>query len=207
MEKYEPLTDAELISLIRAGDGAAQDHLLEKYKRLVRLKSKTYYIAGADKEDIIQEGMIGLYKAVRDFKAERGVMFYSFAELCITRQIITAIKRAARKKHGPLNFSVSFGGETSVAAERALLGQSPEDLVLGREKRDYIEDCFDKVLSAMEYRVLGLFLENKSYSEIAEIIGRDEKSIGNALQRVRKKLEKVLADWSYKSEDRAGFFA
>ena len=188
MEKYESLTDAEALTLVRAGDHAAQDHLLEKYKYLVRSKTKTYFIAGADRDDLIQEGMIGLYKAIRDFKFEYGIMFYTFAELCVTRQIITAIKTAARKKHEPLNSSVPFEARFEGANSA-----DPEELVIVREKRDSIEACFKNSLSDMEYRVLKLFLDGKSYSEIAGVIGRDEKSIDNALQRVRKKLEKEIA--------------
>ena len=188
---YDNLTDAEIISLIRGGDAKAQDHLLEKYKYLVKLKSKTYFIAGADKEDIIQEGMIGLYKAVRDFKAERGVLFISFAELCITRQIITAIKKGASKKHGPLNLSVSIDSKTE--SEKLLYGsRGPEELHIDRENINHIEDCLQSVLSEMENRVLRLFLKGISYTEIAELIGRDEKAIDNALQRVRRKLEKAF---------------
>jgi len=193
MEKYDNLTDAEALTLVRAGDHAAQDHLLEKYKYLVRSKTKTYFIAGADREDLIQEGMIGLYKAIRDFKFEYGIMFYTFAELCVTRQIITAIKTAARKKHEPLNSSVPFETRSRRAGELIEGGADPEELVIVREKRNSIEACFKNSLSDMEYRVLKLFLDGKSYSEIAGIIGRDEKSIDNALQRVRKKLETELA--------------
>ena len=189
-ERYDPLTDAEIIRLIRAGDLDAQDYLLIKYKNLVRLKAKTYYMAGADREDIIQEGMIGLYKAVRDFKTERGVLFYSFAELCVTRQIITAIKNAARKKHAPLNTSVSYGERPG--GDYAGRGADPEGFVIGLETKSFLKTCFDEALSDMEHRVLMLFLRGKSYSEIAGAINRDEKSIDNALQRVRKKLEKLL---------------
>ena len=189
MAKYEALTDAELISLIRAGDHDARDYLLVKYKTLVEFKAKTYFIAGADRDDIIQEGMIGLYKAVRDFKTERGVLFCTFAELCVTRQIITAIRAASRKKHSPLSESVPLDALPDVAPATG----DPEELVIGREQKNYIGDYLVKTLSGMEFNVLSMFLAGKSYSEIAAAINRDEKSIDNALWRVRKKLERALS--------------
>lgn len=202
MDKYESLSDDELILLVRDGDESAQYYLLTKYKDLVRIKARSYFMIGADREDIIQEGMIGLYKAVRDFVPEKNISFFNFARLCVTRQIITAIKTAARKKHMPLNSSVSLnsaideenGGNTYINIVSAHLAQSPEELLIDRENKSFIENRIEEVLSVMECRVLQLFLKGKSYAEIARIINKDEKSIDNSLQRVRRKLDKILSE-------------
>lgn len=202
MRDYPDYTDETLIICIRHGDSDAQDYLISKYKNLVKVKARAYFIIGADKEDIIQEGMIGLYKAIRDFNSEKQVSFYSFAELCVTRQIITAIKAATRQKHIPLNSSISLNRTISdTESENTYIdvlmeyrSVNPEDVFISREEKNLIEECIEEVLSVMECRVLNLFLQGKSYIEIARIISKDEKSIDNALQRVRRKLEKVLLD-------------
>lgn len=201
-QKYEGLKDEELLSLIHEGDVYAQEYLINKYKGLVRIKGRSYFIMGADKEDIIQEGMIGLYKAIRDFKVEKQANFYSFAELCITRQMITAIKTANRQKHSPLNTYLSLNrsvyDENDECTYIELLSydkmSNPEDLVIGNEERLDIEKNISGVLSKLERTVLGLYLKGKSYTEIAEIIDKDEKSIDNALQRVKKKVEKIVVE-------------
>jgi len=192
--------DEELVKDFLRGDDAAQDMLINKYKPLVKLCAREYFIAGADKEDIIQEGMIGLYKAIRDYKPERRVPFYCFAQLCITRQIITAIKAASRYKHAPLNAYISlnkpaFGEDTEKSALDAIPDSrisNPEELFIGQEGKKYLETHVGEILSEMECRVLALHLQGYSYLRIAKTIGKDEKSIDNAVQRVRRKIEKFL---------------
>ncbi len=197
--KYENLKDEEIVKLVRDGDEFAQEYIIEKYKRLVKMKARPYFIIGADKEDIIQEGMIGLYKAIRDF--DGNYIFYSFAELCIKRQIISAIKSAARQKHIPLNSSLSLNkvvndeddDKTYIELFADKLS-NPEELFIDREDKNYIEEKIAHNLSSLEYKVLKLYLRGKSYYEIAAIINKDEKSIDNALQRVKKKVEKILIE-------------
>jgi RNA polymerase sporulation-specific sigma factor len=200
--KYEGLTDEQVIALIHSGDMMAQEYLIEKYKGLVRSKTRCYFILGADREDILQEGMIGLYKAIRDFKEEKQVNFYSFAELCIVRQIITAIKTASRQKHIPLNSYMSLNRSvydendecTYIELLSYDLSSNPEAMVIDSEERTSIEKRIAVALSPLERRVLSFYLRGKSYTEIAEKINRDEKSIDNALQRVKKKVEKIIKE-------------
>lgn len=200
-EKYESLSDEDIISLIRDGDELAQDFILNKYKTVVKSKARAYFLMGADREDIIQEGMIGLYKAVRDYQPDKNSMFKSFADLCINRQMITAIKTANRQKHMPLNSSVSLNRQVYGSEEEETYldylkteeATSPEAIFIGIENKNFIVEHFSKVLSSFESKVLSLYLQGKSYSKIAEITGKPEKSIDNALQRVKKKTEKFIA--------------
>lgn len=202
VSKYTEYKDDDIIVMIHNGDEIAQEYILNKYKGLVKIKSRTYFIIGADKEDIIQEGMIGLYKAIRDYKNDKSSNFYSFAELCITRQIITAIKAATRQKHIPLNSSLSLNksvyDENTEYTYIELLSSNkllnPEEFLIGQEDKNYIENHIIAVLSELECRVLSLYLQGNSYNEIAKIIKKDEKSIDNALQRVKKKVEKILKE-------------
>lgn len=197
---YRDLSDENIISLIHKGDLLAQEYLIEKYKGLVRIKTRSYFMLGADREDIIQEGMIGLYKAIRDFKEEKQANFYSFAELCIVRQIITAIKTAGRQKHMPLNSYMSLNRSVYDENEECTyiellsydINSNPEALIIDTEEKNNIESRIAVVLSPLERRVLSLYLRGKSYTEIAEKINKDEKSIDNALQRVKKKVEKII---------------
>lgn len=199
---FNKYSDEELINIIRDGNSIAQEYLIDKYKNLVKIKSRSYFILGADREDIIQEGMIGLYKAIRDFKPEKQANFYSFAELCIVRQVITAIKSANRQKHIPLNSYLSLNktvyDENDECTYLEMLtdnvNSNPETLFIGNENKQDIEKKMSAVLSKLEQEVLNLYLNGKSYHEIAKIIERDEKSIDNALQRVKKKVEKILCD-------------
>ena len=195
--------DEELVLAARAGDDAALSALLTKYRAFARVKARSYFLVGADREDIVQEGMIGLYKAVRDFNGEMESSFRSFAELCVTRQIITAIKTATRQKHGPLNNYVSFSRPVSVDddGERVLADvlptvsvSDPADLVISAERIRALQEHFDEVLSELETEVLRLYVEGKSYQEIAELLQRHVKSIDNALQRIKRKLECHLRD-------------
>lgn len=198
--KYEALTDEQVLELIHSGDMLAQEYLIEKYKGLVRIKTRSYFMLGADREDILQEGMIGLYKAIRDFKVDKQVNFYSFAELCIVRQIITAIKTAGRQKHIPLNSYMSLNRSvydendecTYIELLSYDLSSNPEAMVIDTEEKNSIEKRIAVVLSPLERRVLSLYLRGKSYTEIADKINKDEKSIDNALQRVKKKVEKII---------------
>jgi len=201
---YKSAKDEELVLMAQKGDDAAQEHLLNKYKSLVRAKSRAYFLIGADTEDIIQEGMIGLYKAVRDYNEERNASFRSFAELCVNRQMITAIKAATRQKHQPLNSYVSLNKpvyeEESEQTYMDFLQSSsdsllnPETLLIGQENKHFLEDQMVKNLSSFETRVLVLYLQGRSYFEIAHVLDKPEKSIDNALQRVKKKLEKFLEE-------------
>ena len=203
LEKYDSYdSDEKIIEIIRNGDNVAQDYIIDKYKNLVKVKSRAYFIIGADKEDIIQEGMIGLYKAIRDFKKDKNVSFYSFAELCITRQIITAIKAATRQKHIPLNSYISLNkpiddyetDQTYIDLIAEVRINNPEELLIDREEKNYIETHMEEALSELECKVLSLYLKGKTYAEIARIISKDEKSIDNAIQRVRRKVEKILLE-------------
>ncbi len=197
---YSGFTDEELVALIREGDLDAQDFLINKYKNFVRAKARSYFLIGADREDIIQEGMIGLYKAIRDFRGDRLSSFRAFAELCVTRQIITAIKTATRQKHIPLNSYVSLNKPIyDEDSDRTLLDvisgskiTDPEELIISREEFDHIEEKMGQILSSLEWKVLMYYLEGKSYQEIAVDLDRHVKSIDNALQRVKRKLEKYL---------------
>ena len=203
-QNYEQARDEELVLMAQNGDDAAQEYLLDKYKSLVRAKSRAYFLIGADSEDIIQEGMIGLYKAVRDYNEERNASFRSFAELCVNRQMITAIKAATRQKHQPLNSYVSLNKpvfeEESEQTYMDFLQSSisallnPEALLIGQENKNFLEDQMVKNLSSFETRVLVLYLQGRSYFEIAHVLDKPEKSIDNALQRVKKKLEKFLEE-------------
>jgi RNA polymerase sporulation-specific sigma factor len=198
-------TDDELVLAARSGDDNALCDLLNKYRAFARVKARSYFLVGADREDIVQEGMIGLYKAIRDFNPDMQSSFRAFAELCVTRQIITAIKTATRQKHGPLNNYVSFerpvGGDDEgervlgdLLPSRAI--SDPADLVISAERIRALQAHFDEVLSDLETEVLRLYVEGKSYQEIAERLQRHVKSIDNALQRIKRKLEGHLRERS-----------
>ncbi|WP_392486023.1 RNA polymerase sporulation sigma factor SigH [Haloimpatiens sp. FM7315] len=198
---FENKLDEEVVMEAKKGNVSAQEYLINKYKNFVKAKSKSYFLIGADKEDIYQEGMIGLYKAIRDFKPDKLSSFKAFAELCVTRQIITAIKTATRQKHIPLNTYVSLNKPIyDEESDRTLLDilsgikvTDPEELVISREEVNYIENEIGQILSDLEMEVLMSYLDGKSYQEIACDLDRHAKSIDNALQRVKRKLEKCLA--------------
>lgn len=199
-ERFENMPDEEIVALAQDGDGAALEHLLNKYKNFVRTKARSYFLIGADHEDIVQEGMIGLYKAIRDFKPEKLTSFRAFAELCVTRQIITAIKTATRQKHIPLNSYVSLNKPIyDEESDRTLLDviseevpSDPEAMLIDRENLSFIEGRIGEMLSDLEKQVLSLYMEGKSYVEISEAMGRHVKSVDNALQRIKRKLLKYL---------------
>jgi RNA polymerase sporulation-specific sigma factor len=196
----EKMGDEEIIELVHQGHSDALDFLIHKYKNFVRAKARSYFLIGADKEDIIQEGMIGLYKAIRDYKEDKLTTFKAFAELCITRQIITAIKTATRQKHIPLNSYVSldkpiYDEESDRTLMDVISGTKmldPEELLINREEFDSIEEKMNELLSDLERKVLALYLDGQSYQEISEELNRHVKSIDNALQRVKRKLERYL---------------
>lgn len=199
--EFDNLTDEDVILRIKSDEGrAALDYLINKYRNFVRAKARSYFLIGADREDIIQEGMIGLYKAIRDFRNDKLSSFRAFAELCVTRQIITAIKTATRQKHIPLNSYVSLNKPIyDEDSERTLLDvlsgaciADPEELVISREEFIDIEAKMEEILSDLEWRVLMSYLDGKSYQEIACDLHRRVKSIDNALQRVKRKLEKYM---------------
>nr|WP_233711591.1 RNA polymerase sporulation sigma factor SigH [Lederbergia citrisecunda] len=189
-----------MIELIHEGESEALDYLIKKYRNFVRVKARSYFLIGADKEDIVQEGMIGLYKAIRDFKEDKLSSFKAFAELCITRQIITAIKTATRQKHIPLNSYVSldkpiYDEESDRTLMDVISGAKildPEELLINREKLNNIEEKVMELLSDLERKVLALYLDGRSYQEISDELDRHVKSIDNALQRVKRKLERYL---------------
>jgi RNA polymerase sporulation-specific sigma factor len=194
--------DEHLVAIARQGDESALDALLGRYRHYARAKARSYFLAGADREDIVQEGMIGLFKAVRDYEPQHNTAFRAFAELCITRQIITAIKTATRQKHIPLNSYVSLNksfsdpeGEERPLADSIVSKEvlDPADLVISAEEIAGIRDSVDKHLSDLETEVLSLYMDGKSYQEIADLLGRHVKSIDNALQRIKRKLEQHLS--------------
>lgn len=194
------LLEDEIIDEARNGNNNALEYLIDKYKSFVRAKARTYFLIGADREDIIQEGMIGLFKAIRDYKGDKLSSFSAFAELCITRQIITAIKTATRQKHIPLNSYISlnrplFDEESDrmlIDAIRERSVSDPEEMLINREQYSGIEEKIIKILSGLELEVLSLFLQGNSYQEIALELDKQVKSIDNALQRIKRKLERFL---------------
>ncbi len=197
---FQLMLDEEVVTFARRGDDEALEYLINKYKNFVRAKARAYFLIGADREDVIQEGMIGLYKAIRDFRMDKLSSFRAFAELCITRQIITAIKTATRQKHIPLNSYISLNKPIyDEDSDRTLLDvisgtkiTDPEELIISREEFNDIEEKMGEILSNLEWKVLMSYLEGKSYQEIAEDLERHVKSIDNALQRVKRKLERYL---------------
>lgn len=200
LTQYELMSDEEVVDLVRDNDADALEYLINKYKNFVRAKARSYFLIGADREDIVQEGMIGLYKSIRDFRGDKLTSFKAFAELCITRQIITAIKTATRQKHIPLNSYVSLDKPIyDEDSDRTLLDvicgtkvTDPEELFINREEFDDIEGKMSEILSDLERQVLMLYLDGRSYQQIAVELKRHVKSIDNALQRVKRKLERYL---------------
>ena len=208
-KRFADMADEQVVALAQGSDSVAVEYLLYKYKNFVRSKAKSYFLIGADHEDIVQEGMIGLFKSIRDYQPEKLASFRAFAELCITRQIITAIKTATRQKHVPLNSYVSLNKPIyDEESDRTLMdviverrAQNPEELIIGREDIDAIRGRVDQVLSGLEQDVLNAYLDGKSYQEIADKLGRHVKSIDNALQRVKRKLEKFMEETRSQGED------
>ncbi|WP_239619159.1 RNA polymerase sporulation sigma factor SigH [Cohnella mopanensis] len=198
--EYDFKADEDIVEFVRMGDSEALEYLIHKYRNFVRAKARSYFLIGAEREDIVQEGMIGLYKAIRDFKGDKLASFKAFAELCITRQIITAIKTATRQKHIPLNSYVSLDKPIyDEDSDRTLLDVicgsrvcDPEEMIINQEEFYGLEDKMSEILSDLERKVLMLYLDGRSYQEIAVDLDRHVKSIDNALQRVKRKLERYL---------------
>lgn len=198
---FSKKTDEELVSQVREGNLFALEFIMNKYKDFVRSKTRTYFLIGADRDDILQEGMIGLYKAVRDYNPDKAATFKSFADLCVTRQIITAVKASNRQKHIPLNSYISlnrpmYEDDNERSTFLDLIASSkivnPEEIFIGQENLQNIESTISKKLSKLERKVLLLYLEGKSYQDISERLKKPIKSIDNALQRVKHKLEEIL---------------
>jgi RNA polymerase sporulation-specific sigma factor len=201
-EAQPELDDGYLVALAKRGSPDAYDRIVRRYRGFVRLKASSYFLLGGDSEDLIQEGLVGLYKAIRDFRTDRESSFRNFAELCITRQIITAVKTASRNKHAPLNQYVSFAqspagtGESEATLEEVLPGptsEDPADRVIASEELASLVACMSSVLSDLESRVLSLYLDGYSYDVIGERIECDTKTVDNALQRVKRKVATHLA--------------
>lgn len=203
--EYNGIADEELILRIKEGEDGITEYILDKYKNLVRSKAKSMYILGADAEDLIQEGMIGLFKAIRDYDYGRDASFFSFADLCVSRQMYTAVTASGRKKHMPLNtyISLSSGGmdgddssehSEGLNLEERLsgLGDNPESIIIDRENVEDIEHFIDTELSSFEKQVLDLYLTGMSYVQIAKVLSKDEKATDNALSRAKSKLKKKL---------------
>lgn len=197
---YDGMEDEEILVYARSGCTRGMEYLIEKYKPLVRAKARSYFLAGADREDIVQEGMIGLFKAVRDYRDERNIPFRVFADMCITRQIITAVKTATRQKHLPLNSYVSlnkkiFDDDSDKALIEVLQEISvtnPEELIISKEEHSVIESKIMELLSPFEKQVLNKYLVGIAYQDIAKQLKKPVKSVDNALQRLKKKIEKCI---------------
>ena len=199
---FEFLPEEQIVKAAKDGSHYAYEFIFSRYRGFVRAKARSYFLIGADREDIVQEGMIGLYKAIRDYRTDKLASFRAFAELCVTRQIITAIKTATRQKHIPLNSYVSLNKPVyDEESDRTLLDvlkgskiTNPEQLVINLEAYQAIEHKLTEILSELEWQVLMFYLDGKSYQEIAVDLNRHVKSVDNALQRVKRKLEKYLED-------------
>ena len=194
MDKYKELADEQLLALTKAGDQRAEEYLLDKYKTTVRKKARAMYLVGGETDDLIQEGMLGLFKAVRDYQTDRQASFATFASLCIDRQIYNAIQSSNRKKHSPLNSYVSLSDEEFEMELKQLSGQSPEAIIVDRENTIGIQKRIQENLSTFENDVLKSYLEGNDYIQIAELLGKEPKSIDNALQRIRSKVKSVLRE-------------
>jgi RNA polymerase sporulation-specific sigma factor len=190
MERWARLTDEQLIEHINAGETACMDVLIERYKRQVRNQARPLYLIGGDSDDLIQEGMLGLFKAIRDYRPEKSDSFEAFAGLCISRQLYSAIQAAGRLKHAPLNSYVELSPELGEQAER-LKGKSPEELLIDQENIESLRAEILKVATPLEQEILTAYLNGQSYSEIALRLNKEPKSIDNALQRIRRKLRKT----------------
>ena len=200
---YRQFSDEELIVRLRDGESGITEYLMNKYKNLVRSKAKSMYILGADNDDLIQEGMIGLFKALRDYDSGRDASFLTFADLCVSRQMYTAVQASRRQKHIPLNTYISLYGNVNTNREgeqeelvnvlAARESQSPEEVVIDRENVVWLEKAIEQELSNFEKQVLDLYLTGMGYQQIDKVLGRDDKSTDNALHRIKTKLKKRLS--------------
>ena len=193
MKEYTEYTDEELVELLRQGDTEVMDYLLEKYKFVVRQKARVLYLAGGEADDLIQEGMIGLFKAVRDFQTDKEASFATFARVCIDRQIYSAIQNSNRQKHQPLNSYVSLNQEDESSPIWELSVENPESIIIDQETTEDLRKRISDYLSPMENKVLDLYLKGKGYVEIGGILNKSPKSVDNALQRIRSKIREVIS--------------
>lgn len=202
MDNYEKMTDEQLVLLAREGDNRVVDYIMEKYKNFVKKKAHAMYILGGDTDDLIQEGMIGLFKAVRDYREDKEASFLTFADLCVSRQIYNAVSASKRKKHIPLNTYISLYSDSSDEENEstALINNiyisnslNPEDMIIDKENEVIIEETIDESLSSFEKEVLDLYIAGVAYSQIAAILERTPKSVDNAIQRIRTKLSPLLS--------------
>ena len=199
---YSVLEDVVLVEKAQNGDRRAADTLIDRYKTFVRVKTRAYFLVGADRDDIVQEGMIGLFKAIRDYSPDKQASFKYFADICITRQIITAVKTATRQKHSPLNSYISLSKPAyEDESERTLIEMlslrtslNPEEIMIDKENLKFTEERIRKSLSEFELEVMEHYINGKSYTEIAQLLEKEPKSIDNAIQRVKKKIQKSLAE-------------
>ncbi len=197
-QSFDTMTDEEVVTLAQNGSEEACEYMLRKYGALVSMKASSYFLAGGDRKDLVQEGLIGLYKAVKDYNSDKDASFKSFADLCITRQLISAVKASLRQKHFPLNFYISLDKTRSEEGNDASLmdiiasdeTSNPETIVIGKESMEMVSVKMEELLSTFECKVLALYLKGKSYGEIASALHKEPKSIDNALQRIKKKFEK-----------------
>ena len=192
MCRLEKLTDEELVERIRAGETSCMDTLIERYKRQVRNQARTLYLIGGDSDDLIQEGMLGLFKAIRDYRPEKEVSFEAFAKLCISRQLYSAVQAAGRQKHVPLNTYVELSDQLD-AQDDGPQGKSPEEPLIDRENMEKLKEEIWQLLSPMEKKILRSYLDGESYTETASRLNKSPKSVDNALQRIRRKLKKFLS--------------
>lgn len=203
MNKYDALSDEELVEMAQKGDADVFDYLIKKYKKLVLKNASNMYILGAETEDLIQEGMIGLFKAARDYNPDKEAKFFTFADLCISRQIYTAVQASGRKKHAPLNTYISIymqkgaeeDGNELIEEFVNALDLSPEDIILNQEKMEYLETVIETELSSMEKQALELTMTGMDYQEIAKLLGKTPKTIDNALTRAKGKIKKAMSNW------------
>lgn len=193
MGKFDNISDEELIARLRNGETIIEDYLMEKYKGLVRQKARAMFLIGGDTDDLIQEGMIGLFKAVRDFQPGREATFATFARMCIDRQIYSAIQNSNRQKHLPLNSYVSLNQEDESSPIWELSVENPEEIIIDQETARDLQQKISDYLSPMENKVLDLYLKGEGYVEIGRILGKSPKSIDNALQRIRAKIREVIS--------------
>ncbi|MBQ1312729.1 MAG: RNA polymerase sporulation sigma factor SigH [Blautia sp.] len=193
MEKeYGSSSDEELIRRLRNGDSGVWDYLLEKYKDMVRRRSRAMFLTGGDTDDLIQEGMIGLFKAIRDFREDRDASFRTFANVCVDRQLKTAVKNSQRKKHMPLNSYISLDNENEEEPSPVVQSVSPEDMLIEREQQENLMRTIQESLSKLENKVLSLYLSGDSYQEIADKIGKPLKSVDNTMSRLRRKIRENI---------------
>ena len=196
MDRYEKMTDEQLIQKLRDGDNRIVDYIMEKYKNLVRKEANATYLLGGENEDLIQEGMIGLFKAVRDFQTDKEASFVTFARVCIDRQIYSAIQNSNRQKHQPLNSYVSLNQEDESSPIWELSVENPESIIIDQETTEDLRKRISDYLSPMENKVLDYYLRGYNYVKIARIMGKSPKSIDNALQRMRGKIRNFTLSFS-----------